>query len=364
MTIRFIPVTEINDPLTLSIGLSGGSGTGKTYSALLMARGIAETVTGRPGAPIGYVDTENRRALHYKQAFPEMMHFDFQAVDESGNVVGFGPERWIEVIDAAEAAGLPVVILDSFSHAWEGVGGVLDLHATTLDRLTRGDDSKKDARSQLAWAEVKPRYRRLIDRIVRAKTNIIICTRAKPVMQDFKTGKNARKTKTRRADVPWDPAADGDLMFEMTTMVILDPAAPGCPVHQIKVADQFKGLLDPRRPMGVETGRAMAEWAKGQGNAQKQKEILDLARAEARKGKEAFQAFWTSDEGAPHRALIKTIIDECQRLAAEADAAAQQADDDPFGLPATDGGLTDEQRAEMNAAERAFREQQAQEAAA
>ena len=42
MTIRFIPVTEINDPLTLSIGLSGGSGTGKTYSALLMARGIAE----------------------------------------------------------------------------------------------------------------------------------------------------------------------------------------------------------------------------------------------------------------------------------------------------------------------------------
>ena len=148
--IRFIPVTEINDPLTLSIGLSGGSGTGKTYTALLMARGIAEVVTGKPGAPIGYVDTENRRALHYKAAFPEMMHFDFAAVDDKGSVVGFGPERWIEVIDAAEEAGLPVLILDSFSHAWEGVGGVLDLHATTLDRLTRGDDSKKDQRHQLA----------------------------------------------------------------------------------------------------------------------------------------------------------------------------------------------------------------------
>lgn len=349
MTIRFIPVTEINDPLTLSIGLSGGSGTGKTYSALLMARGIAETVTGRPGSPIGYVDTENRRALHYKQAFTEMMHFDFQAVDDSGKVVGFGPERWIEVIDAAEAAGLPVVILDSFSHAWEGVGGVLDLHATTLDRLTRGDDSKKDARSQLAWAEVKPRYRRLIDRIVRAKTNIIICTRAKPVMQN-RDGTNARKTKTRRADVPWDPAADGDLMFEMTTMVILDPEAPGCPVHQIKVADQFKGLLDPRRPMGVETGRAMAEWAKGQGDAQKQKEVLDRARAEARKGKAAFQAFWISDEGAPHRALIKTIIAECQRLAAEADEEAQRADDDPFAGAAHDGPTADDiARAEAEA---------------
>ena len=327
--IRFTPVTQLNDPLTLSIGLSGGSGTGKTYSALLMARGIAEVVTGKPGAPIGYVDTENRRALHYKQTFPEMMHFDMQAVDENGQMVGFGPERWIEVIDAAEAAALPVVVIDSFSHAWEGVGGVLDLHAQTLDRLTRGDDSKKDARSQLAWAEVKPRYRRLIDRIVRAKTNIIICTRAKPVMQDFKTRQNARPTKTRRKDVPWDPAADGDLLFEMTTMVILDPSAPGCPVHQIKVADQFKGLLDPSRPMGIETGRAMAQWAKGEGDAQRQKEILDRARAEARKGRDSFTAYFNSEEGKTNRALIRTILADCQALAAEAEKRADEGDD-PF----------------------------------
>lgn len=330
--IRFIPVSEINDPLTLSIGLSGGSGTGKTYSALLMARGIAEVVTGRAGAPIGYVDTENRRALHYKSAFPEMLHFDMKAVDDAGALIGFGPERWIEVIDAAEAAGLPVVILDSFSHAWEGVGGVLDLHAMTLDRLTRGDDSKKDARSQLAWAEVKPRYRRLIDRIVRAKTNIIICTRAKPVMQDFKTKLNARPTKTRRMDVPWDPAADGDLMFEMTTMVILDPIAPGCPVHQIKVADQFKALLDRRVPMGVETGRAMATWAKGQGDAQAQKEILDEARTVARMGSAAFTDWFKANPN--KRPIARTIMDALKEICDEADAlAVAEESDDPFGLP-------------------------------
>lgn len=332
--IRFVSVSELNEPLTLAIGLSGGSGTGKTYTALLMARGIAETVTGKPGSPIGYVDTENRRALHYKQAFPEMMHFDMQAVDDKGNMIGFGPERWIEVIDAAEGAGLPVVILDSFSHAWEGVGGVLDLQAQVLDRLTGGDDSKKNQRSQLAWAEVKPRYRRLIDRIVRAKTNIIICTRAKPVMQEksSRTGwkeVNARATKTRRSDVPWDPASDGDLMFEMTTMVILDPAAPGCPVHQIKVADQFKGLLNPNQPMNEATGRAMAEWAKGQGNAQAQKDILDRARDAARKGKDAFTAYYNSDEGKTNRQLIKTILGQCQDLAGAADAETQD-DGDPF----------------------------------
>lgn len=357
MTIRFIPVTEIHDPLTLSIGLSGGSGTGKTYSALLMARGIAETMTARAGAPIGYVDTENRRALHYKTAFPEMVHFDMKAVDGNGNMVGFGPERWIEVIDAAEDAGLPVVILDSFSHAWEGVGGVLDLHATTLDRLTRGDDSKTDARSQLAWAEVKPRYRRLIDRIVRAKCHLIICTRAKPVMQDFKTKQNARPTKTRRHDVPWDPAADGDLMFEMTTMVILDPSAPGCPVHQIKVADQFKALLDPRRPMGVETGRAMAEWAKGQGDAQRQKEVLDGARAAARQGTDAFKVWWRDHP--EDRRIANTIIDSLKELCADADRTAHQSDDDPFATDDPIPSAEELARAEAEAMAEIKRQQEA-----
>lgn len=354
--IRFIPVTEIDAPLTLSIGLSGGSGTGKTFSALLMARGIAEEVTGRKGAPIGFVDTENRRALHYKQDFPEMIHFDMQAVDDSGAMIGFGPERWIEVIDAAEKAQLAVLVIDSFSHAWEGVGGVLDLHATTLDRLTRGDDSKKDARSQLAWAEVKPRYRRLIDRIVRAKCHLIICTRAKPVMQA--RGENARATKTRMKNVPWDPASDGDLMFEMTTMVILDPSAKGCPVHQVKVADQFKALLDPRSPLDANTGREMAQWAMGKGDGRNQKAVLDDARSAARGGRDAFSAWWK--DNAPMRKLANTILPELQDLAADADRQLAAAEnDDPFANAPADGPTPDQLAAQAAAFEALEREKQA-----
>lgn len=346
MAIRFIPVSEINDPLTITLGISGGSGTGKTFTALLIGRGIAEVITGRKGSPIGYVDTEGKRALHYKSAFPEMHHFDFEAVDESGALVGFPPERWIEVIDAAEAAGISVLVADSFSHSWEGVGGVLDLHAQVLDRLVREAEAR-NARynnttpidpgkySQLAWAEVKPRYRRLIDRIVRAKTNIIICTRAKPVMQAGfgDKAKNARKTKTRRDDVPWDPATDADLMFEMAAMVILDPIAPGCPVHQIKVSDQFKTIFDKRRPMSEETGRAMAEWAKGQGGAQKQKEVMDLARDKARAGSAPFKVWWASDEGKAARQIVRPIMDDIQAICADADKEAMRSDDDPFEGP-------------------------------
>jgi hypothetical protein len=341
MSIRFVPVSEIHDPLTIALGISGGSGTGKTFTALRVARGIAEAMTGKKGSPIGYVDTENKRALHYKATFPEMAHFDFTAINADGELVGFGPERWIEVIDAAEAAELPVLIMDSFSHAWEGVGGVLDLHAQVLDRLVQAAQVRANGRyevdpakfSQLAWAEVKPRYRRLIDRIVRAKTNIIICTRAKPVMQQGfgDKAKNARTTKTRRQDVPWDPASDGDLMFEMTAMIILDPSAPGCPVHQIKVADQFKGLFDRNRPMGEHTGRAMAEWAAGQGGANKQKETMDAAREHARAGTATFTAWWNSEEGKAARPVVRPIMEEIQALCATADQVAEISDDVPFG---------------------------------
>lgn len=350
MAIRFVPVAEINDPLNISMGLSGGSGTGKTFTALRMARGLAEASTGKKGAPIGYVDTEGKRALHYKATFPEMMHFDFTAVNDAGELVGFSPERWIEVIDAAETAQLPVLIIDSFSHGWEGVGGVLDLHAEALERLVIEADKRANGRytidpskySQLAWAEVKPRYRRLIDRIIRARTNIIICTRAKPVMQQGfgDKAKNARKTKTRREDVPWDPASDADLMFELTAMVILDPSAPGCPIHQIKVADQFKGLFDPRKPMSEATGFAMGEWAKGQGGAHKQKETMDLAREKARGGTATFTTWWQSDEGKAARPVVRPIMEEIQALCRVADQVASLSDDEPFGR--NDGTLTED----------------------
>jgi len=307
-----------------------------------MARGIAREMTGEKSAPIGCVDTENKRALHYKRDFPEMVHADFTAVDEYGRVVGFTINRWIEMIEAAEHAQLPVVVVDNFSHSWSGVGGVLEAHALTLDRLVLEAEKRANGRytierdkfSMLAWTEVKPAYRRLVDRIIRAKTNFVICTRAKPVMQKGYGDKavNAFKTKTRRIDVPWNPETDGELMFEFTAMVILDPSAPGCPVHQIKVADQFKAILDPTKPITEETGRHMAEWAKGGGIFQKQKQAMDHARDVARRGTGAFTAWWQSAEGKAAREDIRPIVPELRDLAQRADEVRATGDDEPFGV--------------------------------
>lgn len=321
MTYRFVPVAEDTRPLTIAIGIAGGSGTGKTYSALRLARGIAG------GKPFGVIDTENRRAVHYRQDFPEMMHLDLPPMDEKGEVIGYAPERWIAVIDAAEAAGLPVVVIDSFSHAWEGIGGVLELHAEALERLTRGDQSKADRMSMLAWAEVKPRYRRLLERIIRAKCHIIICMRAKSVVQarDKQSGQmmNSRATKLRRADLPWDIAADKDLVFEMTASFLMTPERPGVPIP-LKCADQFKPTFGNGVPIGEAAGEAMAKWSNG-GDTLAAKALLDEARAEARKGKAAVQAHWQKLDR-DQRRIVNSIMDELKDLAAEAD----EAPEDPF----------------------------------
>lgn len=85
----------------------------------------------------------------------------------------------------------------------------------------------------------------------------------------------------------------------------------------------------------------MAEWAKGEGEAQRQKELMDLARDKARGGAEAFKKWWATDEGKAARQTLRPIMDEIQQIAADADRAADQSDEDPFGE-----GPADEQRGE------------------
>ena len=67
------------------------SGGGKTYSALLLARGLVGP-TGR----IAMIDTENRRGELYADD-PKIGGYDVQQLGEP-----FSPQRYIDMIDEAE----------------------------------------------------------------------------------------------------------------------------------------------------------------------------------------------------------------------------------------------------------------------
>lgn len=310
---RFTPLADVTDTIPVPIALAGPSGSGKTFSALLLARGLAA------GGRFAILDTEGKRGIHHRQRFPECEWCPMPA-HVGGEVVGYPPERWIAAIDAAEAMGLKVLVIDSFSHAWSGIGGLLEIQAEILAGMTGADASIR------AWGKAKPRWRMLIDRIVRADLSVILCHRAKKVIRG-KDGKPLGKVKTRRPEMDWDIVGDEELVYEMACAFMMAPDAQGVP-SVLKCADEFKPVFLTGRPITEDCGRKMAEWATGADTGAARKAALDSLREHARQGTEHFRAHWRA-LSPDTRAVAGSIKDELQKLAAEADARASS---DPWAL--------------------------------
>jgi hypothetical protein len=133
--------------------IAGPSGSGKTWTALEIARGLA----GEDGK-IAVADTEQSSAALYADAFA------FDHVDLPNNSV----KAYIEVIQAAAAAGYNVLVIDSLSHAWEYLLEEVD----NVQARQRGN-------SFTAWKSITPIYKELVEAIVKAPLHIIATMRAK-----------------------------------------------------------------------------------------------------------------------------------------------------------------------------------------
>lgn len=136
----------------LRIGLSGPSGFGKTYSALLMAYGITNDWN-----KIAVIDTENKSASLYSH----LGDFNVLSLDEP-----FSPERYLEAIKLCENSDIELIIIDSISHEWQGKGGCLEIHEQLGGRFQD-------------WAKVTPRHNAFIDAIILSKCHLITTSRSK-----------------------------------------------------------------------------------------------------------------------------------------------------------------------------------------
>lgn len=101
------------------IGLQGPAGSGKTKTALRIAEGLAQ------GRPIGLIDTERRSALTYA-VVPGQPHLGGH---EFGHMPmdSYDPRNLIQAVQVATQAGIEVLIIDSWSHFWNGRGGLLEI---------------------------------------------------------------------------------------------------------------------------------------------------------------------------------------------------------------------------------------------
>jgi len=153
----------------LRLCLTGVSGSGKTYSSLLLAKGL--------GGKIAFIDTEAGSA----QLYSDIAEFD---VLELG--APYSPSRYIEAIKQAESGGYDVLIIDSLSHAWAAEGGVLDI----VDKLSQASNSKN---SFMSWNKGSKEQNALVDKILASPLHIICCLRSKTAYELVDMG-NGRKT--------------------------------------------------------------------------------------------------------------------------------------------------------------------------
>lgn len=136
----------------LRLGLSGASGFGKSYSALLLAYGITQD-----WSKIAVIDTENFSASLYSD-LGNYKVLDLQAP--------YSPERYIQAIELCEKSGIEVIIIDSASHEWNGSGGCLEIHEKLGGRFQD-------------WANVTPRHQTFINKILQSSCHVITTTRRK-----------------------------------------------------------------------------------------------------------------------------------------------------------------------------------------
>jgi len=248
MAFDFRPATREN--VGLLIGLSGSSGSGKTFTAMRLAAGISGA------APFCVIDTEAGRAKHYADRF-RFDHGDLRAP--------FTPDRYAEAITAAAARDYAVIVVDSMSHEWAGDGGVLDQQEDELDRMAGTDWKKREACKMASWIKPKMAHKRMMQQLLQVRPHLILCFRAEPKIEMVRTDKGTwevREKQTLTGLNGWVPISEKNLPYELTASFLLMADRPGVPLP-IKLQEQHRALFPANEPITESSGVQLAAWAAG-----------------------------------------------------------------------------------------------------
>ena len=137
----------------IKLALAGCSGSGKTYSSLLLAYGMTND-----WSKIAIIDTENGSA----DLYAHLGNYNVLALKSP-----FMPENYIKAIEICEGAGMEVIIIDSISHCWEYL---LEIH------------SQMQGNSFTNWGKITPRQNSFVQKILNCNCHVISTMRTK---QDY-----------------------------------------------------------------------------------------------------------------------------------------------------------------------------------
>ena len=273
----------------LLIQLSGVSGSGKTYTALQLAYGLA----GNNADKVLMIDTENRRGSLYANALPQPFNIiDFYAP--------FSPGRYIEAIDAACQAGAEVIVIDSVTHEWESEGG-----CEWIANQTRFPD----------WKRAKAEHKRFMTYMLQSPAHIIACTRAREKV-DFSDPKNPRPLGIQ-------PIQEKNFSYEATVSLMMHDQGLRqdvlkCPAELQSVLGRGAGYI------GAGDGQALRQWVDG---AAKVDPAIEHHRGlllnTTEQGLQVLQAAWVATPANVRKALGDKFKEQLKAAASEYDAQRQ-----------------------------------------
>lgn len=281
------------------VGLYAESGCGKTKGALLIAKGFTGDM-----AKVGMIETESGRGEAWAED-PILGGYNVLSLRSE-----FSPSTYGAAISQAEQEGMHCLIIDSASHEWEGIGGVLDMAATNEA------DGKK---GQLVWQKPKIDHaRQFMLRLTQTPIAlVIVCMRAKYPMEQVVIGgkKEWQRSKTLQ------PKQSDDILSEMFVHGWIDKEHL---FHGTKyTVETMRDVFVDGERITVETGERLAAWSQGRQArpAPTREEMLPRLREASLNGTAALRSAWAALTEAS-RDLLREDLASLKEAAAKADKPA------------------------------------------
>ncbi|MGW9584688.1 AAA family ATPase [Streptomyces albidoflavus] len=223
----FRPATK--DGAKARVSIQGVSGSGKTWTGLSVAHGLAE------GARFAVIDTERGAASLY------VGHRGIQF--DSLQMHRYDPRDLVKALAAAAQAGYPVVVVDSLSHFWKGTDG-------TLDQVEKAK-GKYGNNSFAGWKDGTPMQNDMVEALLAYPGHVVVTMRSQTewVLQENDRGKKEpamvglRAEQRRGIEYEFGVAAEMDITNRLRFLKSRCPA-----LHQ-KVLEQPDGDRDIARPL-------------------------------------------------------------------------------------------------------------------
>lgn len=214
------------------IDITGPSGSGKTKTSLLLASGL--------GGRILVIDSERSSSSLYAD------DVEFDVLELPNLSLG----SYFSALELAAKSDYDVVIIDSLSHAWEGINEAVNEAA----KRERGGNTFQ------LWGKVgNPLYAKLLEAILQLPAHVIVTMRVKSdyVMEEY-TGSDG-KTRTKPVKVGLAPKfrEGGEYEFDLVANLDIE--------HNLIIEKTRLPFLDGRvfNKPGKELGAEIGKWLAG-----------------------------------------------------------------------------------------------------